>query len=633
MFRRLLFLLLIPVVLPAAAQNVYKTEDIPSALKNRSNAVIRDMETVVDMRAPDNVSIKVRQAVTVLNKNGDTRAELVLFYNKNNSIKSIKGIVYDAQGKPISKFNQSNFTDESAISDFSLFEDDRVKHFKPSVTEYPYTIVYEYELKNKQNLIIPDWYASPSPDVSVEKNSYRFVCLPGDKLHIKTYNYPGQTKETKEEKLMSYSWEMTNIPSFQTEPYAPSPENYLTRVKIAPEKFNYYAFSGNYNNWNDLGKWIYTDLLSKRQNLSPETVQMVKSLVNGINDPKEKAKKIYAYMQEKTRYVSVQIGIGGFQPISAAEVDRMGYGDCKGLVNYMQSLLKAADIYSEYCIVYAGNQKRSMDPDFASMDQANHIILCVPFEKDTTWLECTSQTVPFGFLGDFTDDRTVLACTESGGKLLHTPVLSATENKTIRTASLDIDKEGNVKGNMRTRFEGAAYDNCEGLISDSPEEQVKSLKSKYDLDNIEFDKVTFNQLKTSKPATTEHLDLHIRSYVPQTQSRAYLVLNAFNKAKIIDEVTSRTRPVVVNRGFTELDTIQYTLPENFKIESEMENIQIKNDFGSFIVKTTLTGKLLTYSRYFLLKEGHYPAERYKDLVDFISRVRRYDQSKAVFKLN
>ena len=182
--KRIIILLLLGILQHATAQELYKAADIPSTLKPRANAVIRNMETTVDMRSPEHVVILVKQAVTVLNKNGDSDGGLYIYYNKNSSIKGIKGEIYDEFGTQIRKFTQNNFKDESAISNFSLFEDDRIKYFEPQMIQYPYTVVYEYELRNKQNLIIPDWYVNPAPAVAVERNSYRFICKTGDKVTL-----------------------------------------------------------------------------------------------------------------------------------------------------------------------------------------------------------------------------------------------------------------------------------------------------------------------------------------------------------------------------------------------------------------------------------------------------------------
>ena len=66
-----------------------------------------------------------------------------------------------------------------------------------------------------------------------------------------------------------------------------------------------------------------------------------------------KAKKIYQYVQDNTRYISVQVGIGGMQPITAKEVDLVKYGDCKGLTNYTKSLLDIVGVKSNYTRLYA----------------------------------------------------------------------------------------------------------------------------------------------------------------------------------------------------------------------------------------------------------------------------------------
>lgn len=617
----------------AVAQEPYTAADIPPGLKTGASAVVRNMETTVTMESQESVVMTVRSAVTVLNKGGEDHANLVLPYNKNTIIKSAKGYILNAQGVPTSKFSLSNFADRSAISNFSLYEDDRIKYYNPVIVAYPFTIVYEYELRFKQNLVLPDWYANPYPDLAIEKTSYTFRHNPLDKIRIKAYNYSGKVEEQPFEKMTSLSWSVKNLPAFKQEPYAPAPDNYRTYVKIAPEQFSYYRAKGKFSNWDELGKWIYTDLVKSRQELSPVVIAEMKNLVQGLSADREKAKKIYEYMQQKTRYISVQIGLGGFQPMFAKDVDRLGYGDCKALVSYMQSLLKAVDIPSYYCVVYAGRFKQNMDPEFASMDQGNHVILCLPLAKDTTWLECTSQTVPFGFLGDFTDDRTVLACTEDGGKLLRTPVLTAQMNEVKREANLKIDQAGNISGTMNTSFKGAQYDTYESIIRKPLTDQISSLKDFYDVDNIDFEQVKISQKKTEQPETNEQLSIKIAAYVPKNQQAAYLVPNAFNRMSSTRSVSDRKLPVHINRGYTEQDELTYHLPDGYQVDYQPRDTELKSPFGTFNSRITQKGNELLYSRKFVLNSGSHAAKDYAAFAEFMNQIATADRGKVVFKTN
>jgi transglutaminase-like putative cysteine protease len=625
------FLLFISLI--GFAQDNYDVDLIPANLRNRANACIRNEETTIDMRSPDNVMLNVKKAITVFNQNGEDEARLVIYYDKNISIKAIKGEVYNSVGKLINKFSQNDFADMSAADGFSLFVDSRVKHYLPSVNQYPYTLVYNYEIRNKQNLIIPDWNPKLADDVSVEKSSYTFICKPTDQIRIKTQNYNGAPEVTTDEKQKKTIWKVSNILAVRTEPYSPSHETYTTSIQIAPQDFYYYNHKGNYTNWQELGKWIYDDLLKERKALPPATIQMVKDLVKNEKTDKEKARKIYQYLQDKTRYISVQIGIGGFQPIAASEVDRLGYGDCKALVNYMQSLLSAADIDSYYCVVEAGSEKKSMDPKYASMVQGNHIILCMPLKGDTTWLECTSQKIPFGFLSDFTDDRLVLACTPEGGKLLHTPKLTTTENLQTRKATLTIQADGSVAGKMNTVYAGSQYENQESLIGKSITEQHKLLKEAYNIDNIDFETVTFAQKKDIAPKLTEDITINIRNYAPVNGNKMFLQLNAFNVKRSIPEIRNRTLPVYINRGYTDEDTIVYILPDNVNPELIIgQNKTFKSAFGEYVCKANLEGNKLTYYRKFVLNDGTFPAEQYSEFSKFINDVNSADYLKLALSL-
>lgn len=614
------------------AQDNYDADLIPSALRNRANATIRNEETIVDMRSADNVLYSVKQAITVLNKNGDDNARLVIFYDKSRSIKSIKGEVYNEFGKLITKFTQNEFKDESAVQGFSLFEDSRVKHFLPAVNNYPYTVVYTYEIRYKQNLNIPDWTPKPANDISVEKSSYTFISKPTDLVNIKTQNLSTNVEEKVDDKQKTLIWRVNNLPGVKAEPYSPFRETYETFVKIAPKQFSYFNYKGNYTNWQELGKWYYDNLLKNRNALPPATIATINELIKNEKTDKDKARKIYQYLQDKTRYISIQVGIGGYQPYTAEEVDRLGYGDCKALVNYMQSLLNVAGIESYYCVVQAGTEKKNLDPTFASMNQGNHIILCMPLKGDTTWLECTNQKIPFGFLGDFTDDRYVLACTENGGKLLKTPKYTAAHNLQLRKADLIIENNGNLTGNIKTIFSGTQYDNHEEIINKSSIEQQKLLKMNYNVDNINFDKISYSTLKDANPAIIENLDINIRNYCAINNDKMFVILNAFNVKRAIPEVRNRTMPVYLNRGFTDIDTIIYTLPENVIALAEPINKNFTSEFGSYISSAIINNNKLTYYRKLVLNEGTFKPESYDHFFKFINDVNTADNLKLIFNL-
>lgn len=60
------FLLLISAV--GFAQDNYDVDLIPANLRNRANACIRNEETTIDMRSPDNVMLNVKKPLRYLTK-------------------------------------------------------------------------------------------------------------------------------------------------------------------------------------------------------------------------------------------------------------------------------------------------------------------------------------------------------------------------------------------------------------------------------------------------------------------------------------------------------------------------------------------------------------------------------------
>lgn len=633
--RRILTILpLLLLCTMAMAQTNYDISSLPKALLPYASAVVRNEEITTEVKDLDYTIYHVKRAITVLNKNGDDQIGLDIPYNKIAAIRYIKGNIYNEFGKVTQKITERDFDDYAVTDGFSLFIDDRVKHYKKATAQYPYTVEYDYELKYKQTLDFNDWQPIPGPNLAVEKSTYKFICKADFNIRYKEFNLPSKVEiGSTKDGLKTYTWQVANMKAIKNEPFSPNAQTLLTRVMIAPEKFAYGDVNGSFTNWKEMGKWEYDKLLSTRADLPSETAAHIKEITADISDPKLKATRIYEYMQQKTHYVSIQVGIGGFQPFLASDVDKLNYGDCKALVNYTRALLKAAGIDSWYCLVYGNqHQKINLLNDFASM-QGNHAILCIPFKNDTTWVDCTSQTLPFGYLGDFTDDRSALACTPEGGKLMHTPKYTTEENLEKRKASFILNDAGELSGNMETVFKGADYDDRNSLIEEAQVERVKNIKKYYPINNLEIEKLEFKQDKSLKPITTETIKLSAKEYGAINNGKVYFSLNSVDRTGPLRQIQNRVNPVCINRGYTEEDEVTYTLPKGYHLESELLKKTIEKPFGNFTASMTVNGDQLTYKRKFQLKDGTYNKDIYQDMVDFYQSVADADNYNVTLAKN
>jgi hypothetical protein len=618
------------------AQQNYDASLIPKELLPYASAVVRDEEQNIIVEDFDNTLVHFKTAVTILNKNGDHMAHINIEHDKITVIKYVKGAIYNQFGKQIGKFSEGDFEDANAWDGFSLFTDARIKHYFPSFSEYPYTIVYEYQLRLKQSLEFPQWEPVRNFGIAVEKSLFTFSCKPNFNIRYKETNITEKVNmSSNSTNSKIYNWSISNLKAIKPEPLSPYYKNYLPGVQIAPEKFSYYGINGSFTNWKELGKWEYEKLLTNRQDLPAETIEHVKEITKDIADPKLKAKKIYEYMQGKTHYVSVQVGIGGNQPFLASDVDKQNYGDCKALVNYTQALLKSVNIESYYCVVQSGSKfKVGLHNDFASMEQGNHIILCLPFKNDTTWADCTNQTIPFGYLGDFTDDRTVLACTPEGGKLMHTPKYTHKDNLESRKASFIINEAGELSGAMNTTFKGTDYEDRDELINEPVKEQYKELQKIYPINNLEILNLEVKQNKSFDPFTTENIKLHAHDYASLTDGKYYFMLNPANRrTDVPKQGVNRLNDVYINRGYTEEDEVTFTIPAGYHLDKKPLNDIVDKPFAKFNTTMELKGNQLIYKRKLQLIDGTYSKDIYQDFVDFLQEVVDADSYTVVLAKN
>lgn len=606
----------------------YAINEIPKNLKKNANAVIRENQIIITLDEFDDMTIYQKEVITVLNRSGLSSVNPVVGYNNSRFVKKLEARVYNKAGKVIKKFKKRDFKEASATGS-DLYNDDRKMFLDYSVRSFPFTLEFISEIKTSSTAFLPRWQPISNYNVSSQKASYTLINENEVPLITRKYNLENSNITMEEEPQKLY-YELINMPAVEYEAKGPNYTEFVPIVKIALQKFSLEKQNAFVKNWKEFGLWQKDKLLYGRDEISEETKAKIDKLVAGIDDPKMKAQLIYEYMQNKTRYISVQVGIGGWQPPPAKEVDELSYGDCKGLANYTKALLKTQGIDSYYTIVNAGKNGLDLDEDFVAL-QGNHVMLTVPFENENVFLECTSQEAPFNYLGNFTDDRKVLMITPDGGVMTKTHIYKTKDNIQILNAKVSLGNDNIVKGKVIQTSQGVKYGNKYFLISSENNDIKMYYKEMWGhLNNLSMENISFNNDK-GNVIFTEKLNFETDNYSATAGERILLNPNIFNRFDYLQSLEkNRTLPLVLKRGSTYNDNIDFLLPEGFTIEAVFEPITIVSKFGSYTASIkSSNGKKIIYNRELVLNSGTFPKEDYNEYVAFIQEVVKKDKSKIV----
>lgn len=615
-----------------AQQNNYSVLVISKEMTENANSVIRFQNVSIDITSIDRMKIAKTKVVTVLNEKGLKNVDALEYYDNSTKVKSIEATILDAFGNEIKSIKKKDFKDNSVADGFSIYNDNRILYLDYKPINYPVTIVYNSEIETINTAFIPKWFPIDDYYESVEESKITIKYLPEFGFKYKEKNFDGFSV-LKEEKENSISFKIENLQAKKYEELSPVFSKVNPSVLFGLDAFSLEGVKGNAKDWDEFSSWIYNNLLKDSDDLSQETIKKVKEMVGEEVDPIKKAKIIYEYLQSKSRYVSIQMGIGGWKPMNASDVDRLGYGDCKALTNYTRVLLKHVGVESFYTLVYAGNDKQNIADDFVSM-QGNHAILSIPTNEGYTFLECTNTSSPFGYNGDFTDDRDVLIVKKDGGEIVRTTNYNVEKSKQITKGEYQLNENGSISAKIKIISSGTQYNDKYWLIKENQENKELYYKKRFDwLNNISFSNL--NLINDSNNIQfIEELTFNAENYFAENGS-IILTLNAFNRNSFSPRrYRNRTNSFEIDRGFLDEDEIVIKLPENYIVDALPNKIFIEEKFGKYEATFEFqNANIIKYCRKFTLNNGYFDQMDYEDFRIFIERISKADNTKIVITLN
>ncbi len=601
---------------------------VSDELKENTKSVIRDHQTTITLNNPSSATYQIRESVTIFDKDDKDLATIVVGYDQFRTVDYIRANIIDKTGKIIASFSEKDAMDFSSYDGYTFFSDSRLKVLQLQHGQFPYSIEYEYQVSMNGILTLPGWYPK-SFSQSVEKATLRLVdnTKGGMRYYKRNLEQEPAISETSDSKI--YTWTVRDSPALQREAMGPPPEELLPNVSVSPTKFVLENSSGSFESWREFGKW-YHSLSHDTRTLSDEAKEKIDLIVSGLKSEKEKVYALYDYMQQNMRYVSIQLGIGGWKPFTADYVFVNQYGDCKALTNFMQAMLEYVGIRANPVLIKSGIGESDIIHDFPS-NQFNHVIVKVTLANgEVIWLECTSKYIPAGELGPSTEERSALLISEKGGTLIKTPNSNASENSNVENTRISVSGNGSALIESEIMTGGMIQHSLlHELMPVSENQRIEWFRKS--LPGIDYEIKSFNFSDFGAEGAELSYTINSKNYASTSTSRLFIPLNSINSWGIVlPEDKTRKQSIHLPVVFLEAGNTIFEIPEGYEIEFLPEEISFESDFGSFTTSFELISpKEVKYSRKLEIDQKVFPPEKYKELRRFFSSISKAGEQQFV----
>ncbi|MEJ7658604.1 MAG: DUF3857 domain-containing protein [Hymenobacter sp.] len=324
-------------MLLAAPTPKYPADAIAPALRENAHAVVRAYDEKVVVKSASQLVETVHKVVTILDQAGsDDYGQQVVPYDALNRINYLRGAVYDAQGRLLHQLRPAEVHDQGMGSAGGSFMTDlRVRYADLRQPAVPYTVEFDYEITSENTLFYPDWQPQSAENVALEGATLQVTTPTALPLRFQEQLLPAGAASGARRggQPDHYRWQLPAAPAVEEEPLSPPLETLLPAVHLAPATFEVQGHAGSLASWQSLGLWSY-QLGQGRDALPPALTAKMAQLLLAAPEPARARPQGVRVLQGSTRYISVQLGLGGWQTAPASSVATGGYGDCKALSNY-----------------------------------------------------------------------------------------------------------------------------------------------------------------------------------------------------------------------------------------------------------------------------------------------------------
>lgn len=615
---------------------------LPAAGKEAARVLLHEVTVRFEPGPEGPVAIQTsRRQAQILGAAGQGETEVGTSYSATfERVEQFAARVTDAQGRTLRTWGRNDAVDAPAFPDFVLYSDSRV--LVADLPDQPAGNIVESVVVSRMTR--PELFAFGhgfGEDIPVHGSRFVVEVPAGFEIeHVGTLGGGTIDAPPRVEAsggLTRYVWERTSLPAFAREPHAPHWASLREGISVRLASWTDAAGAKQTApaDARALSRYTYA-ITGDRARVTPELAGMVKKILEGVADePRAKARRLYAWTRDSIRYCAVSVGMGGWVPHSSVEVEKVRYGDCKDKANLLKSMLKVAGIESRLVTIYAGLWPEPFRlPVLAG--NFNHAILLVDLPEGPAWVDPTTRTTPFDDLPPVDEDRFALPISEGGDPLVATLPSLPERERVATTLRLTLDGSGVARGDLELETNGAFADSLrQGLLEHTPAEHDRVVAGLLPLEHAQLSGLTFENPAPPEEVTPAVVRGRIEAKLLGAARPGADVLFSSRSlwaAEVPVVRAGRTAPLLLGWRQTRVARAAVELPAGASVSGVPEPVVIDTPHLRYALAWHSEGARLTVERELVFKVRAVPPAELGAWAEAAERVARAEEQKLVIKL-
>jgi transglutaminase-like putative cysteine protease len=512
-----------------------------------------------------------------------------------------------------------------------VYTDQRVRRVTLSGVAIGTIVDYSYTVEVTNPALQGDWTESWSVHMGVPVRRSRYVLeLPESVTpRIKERNLDFQRVERVANGRRTYTWARADVPKLKGEPFAADSNGVHMNIAISSPV-----------DWQRVASW-YAGLARNRYAVTPALASKVDSLVRTARTRDDSIRAVHRWVAQDIRYVSVSLGMGGYQPRTPEQTITTGFGDCKDKATIFVAALGHLGVQAYPVLLAAGG---GVDRTMPSIEAFDHAIAAVQQPNGYAYVDLTSPYTPFGTLpyseqGEFG----LLVHPDGRGEEITFPADSVAANASITRIVGTLAPDGYFDGTYEESATGARAPGLRSAFA-TPLDSTRRADFQRSLAQGLFDGATGDSLRLfdgKDLAATPRVSVRVKRGRAATPTGDLMILKlpvnsmqAFGKmAAELEARPPRRFPIDaedVMGGDVAVTELRITLPSGWRARLP-KSVKAPSPFGSYETTYEQVGDELRLTRRMTGARGVLPPERFPDLIAWMRSVAQDDQDIIVLE--